>query len=226
MNFYYKIYSVIIRPIRTNRLIHRCLFGYYPCHGSELHGAYWDWTTIAMKRAIVKYINSNTSHLDVGTGSVGCLAIYSCLRSNCSRVDAVDYMQEVLDSAKNCSGSLGLPVQFYWSDLFSNIKGRFDVITFNAPYIDKDTGVRLGLFDNKASEVRFSGGTGGGKTIARFLCDAKNYMKDDGKILLGVCHYHISQSKMNDLILSSGLKLHERMQVIFMPSSVYILQKV
>jgi methylase of polypeptide subunit release factors len=225
MNFNYKIYSYLIRPVRSIRLIHRYLFGYLPSRKSESHGAYWDWTTLVMRRAIVKYINSDTHHLDVGTGSVGCLAIYSCLRSNCSRIDAVDYIQEVLDSARECSNSLRLPIQFYWSDLFSNIKGKFDVITFNAPYIDKDKGDKLGLFDNKISEARFSGGTGGGETIARFLFDAKNYMKDDGKILLGVCHYHISKSKINDLIIASGLELHDRIQMMFMQSSVYILQK-
>lgn len=225
MNFHYKIYSFFIRPVRESKLIHRYLFGYSPSHRSESHGAYWDWTTLVMRKAIVKYINSDTHHLDIGTGSVGCLAIYSCLRSNCRKIDAVDYMQEVLISAKQCSDSLGLPIQFYWSDLFSNVKGKFDIITFNAPYIDIDRGKQLGIFDNKVSEMRFSGGVGGGETIYRFLQDANSHIKNNGKILLGVCHYHISRSEMSDLISSSSFELHEHIHGLCMPSSVYILSK-
>lgn len=64
------------------------------------------------------------------------------------------------------------------SDLFENIKGKFDVIIFNPPYLPEDSK------EPKDSRESTTGGIKGNEIILRFLNDAKNYLEKRGKIFL------------------------------------------
>ncbi len=61
------------------------------------------------------------------------------------------------------------------SDLFEKIRGKFDIIIFNPPYLPDNK------FDKKADT---SGGKKGSEIINKFLKDAKKYLSEKGKILL------------------------------------------
>lgn len=159
----------------------------------------------------------------MGTGPVGVLAIWASLRLGCKMVQAVDYIPELVSSAKRNATFLGLNVEFYCSDLFNDVNGCFDMIAFNAPYLDLERGRDIGILKDRLSEMRFSGGPGGGETIARFLHDAPAHMSDGGTLLLGVSRYHMAQSVIQSLISSSGLELRECVESFFIPSSAYLL---
>jgi len=62
--------------------------------------------------------------------------------------------------------------------LFSNIKGRFDVIIFNPPYLPKD--------EDEDDEIRVitTGGEKGYEIIERFIKESKNHLDKDGIILI------------------------------------------
>ena len=128
-------------------------------------------------------------------------------------------------SAEKCAESLDLSIKFYCSNLFQNVQKRFDIIAFNAPYLDFDKGKKLGILKDRLSEIRFSGGKDGCETIIRFLQDAQDYLSDTGVLLLGVCHYHITQDSVQQLISSSGFELRERVTYGCIPSAVYVLCK-
>ena len=64
------------------------------------------------------------------------------------------------------------------SDLFSNVKGKFDLIIFNPPYLPKDER------ESKNSALATTGGKKGYEIIERFLKQAKNFFKKDGKALI------------------------------------------
>lgn len=64
------------------------------------------------------------------------------------------------------------------SDLFSNIKEKFDTIIFNPPYLPFDKN------EPDDSSINTSGGQKGSEIIARFLKDAKKHMNNGGKILM------------------------------------------
>jgi len=64
------------------------------------------------------------------------------------------------------------------SDLFSNIKEKFDLIIFNPPYLPED------LNEPKNSSLSITGGKFGGEIINRFLRQAKFHLKKGGKIIL------------------------------------------
>ncbi len=61
------------------------------------------------------------------------------------------------------------------SDLFEKIKGKFDLIIFNPPYLPGDK------FDNKKDTT---GGKKGSEIINRFLNQAHKYLNVNGKILI------------------------------------------
>jgi len=61
------------------------------------------------------------------------------------------------------------------SNLFEKIKGEFDVIFFNPPYLPKNK------FDSKKDTT---GGKKGSETINKFLKQAKKHLNKNGKIFL------------------------------------------
>jgi methylase of polypeptide subunit release factors len=202
-SFFYKAYLQIINRVRVNNAIHRLLFGYSPCIGSSEHGSYWDWTTLALKKAIKQYLKPSDKFLDVGTGTVGVLAIYAKHTIKCDYVDAIDYVPEIVLQSKKISDSLGLKIQFILSDLFENVNNTYDMIVFNSPYLDVVRGKEFGIIKDEISEKRFSGGNKGGETVSRFLSEAQHYLSADGKIALGVNHFHINKSTVQDIISAS-----------------------
>ncbi len=64
------------------------------------------------------------------------------------------------------------------SDLFSNVKGEYDIIIFNPPYLPADEK------EPKSSRVATTGGRKGGEIINKFLIQARKHLKKDGKIIL------------------------------------------
>lgn len=64
------------------------------------------------------------------------------------------------------------------SNLFSDIKGKFDLITFNAPYLPEDPR------EPKDSKILTTGGKRGDEVSLRFLKKAKGHLRKNGKIFL------------------------------------------
>jgi release factor glutamine methyltransferase len=64
------------------------------------------------------------------------------------------------------------------SDLFGNIKGKFDLIIFNPPYLPKDSQ------EPKNSQIATTGGNNGGEIINKFLKQAVRHLSKEGKIIL------------------------------------------
>jgi len=107
--------------------------------------------------------------LDMGTGS-GIQALAAKEKTN--EVLAVDTNPEAVKHVQ----SLGIPA--IKSDLFSNIKGTFDVIVFNPPYLPEAEG------EDAESKQAITGGKKGYEIIELFLKEAKNHLKQKGIILL------------------------------------------
>jgi HemK-related putative methylase len=224
LSLLYRLYLYIIGKVRSNRLIHVFLFKYKPLKNVYSHVGYWDWTTLILRNALRKHLNPDDYLLDMGTGYIGVLAIYSNIYLNCKKVLAVDQLPQIITSAKKNAEYLNIEMAFCCSNLFENLNERFDCIVFNAPYIDTE-GKKRGVLKDELSELRFSGGVGGGETIFRFLKEAPRYMTAKGKLLLGVSHHHISRTVILELISLSGFELCQRIENQFIPATAYILQK-
>lgn len=110
------------------------------------------------------------SVLDIGTGS-GILAIEA--RRYSKRVTATDIdSKSLLVSQQNAKKEGCTNIKFIKSDLFSKIKGRFDCIIFNPPYLPGWT------------DRRTDGGKHGLEVIGRFLKDLGRFLKEDGNALI------------------------------------------
>lgn len=124
-----------------------------------------------MSKAIEIYLkgkNSNLKVLDLGTGSgiQSEILLRFIPRKN---ILASDIDPEALSLVRKKG------FQSIRSDLFKNIKQKFDLIVFNPPYLQEDK------FD---SQKDTSGGKLGDETIIKFLMQSKKHLKKNGKILL------------------------------------------
>ena len=84
-----------------------------------------------------KYDNKkNLNILDIGTGS-GCIAITLKKELN-SNITGIDISLSALEVAKSNASINNVDINFYQSNIFSNVKEKFDVIISNPPYIKFD----------------------------------------------------------------------------------------
>jgi release factor glutamine methyltransferase len=107
--------------------------------------------------------------LEVGTGS-GILAKEAAKYSD--DVTACDINKELVSKLKR--ENKDKHITFVYSNLFSEINGKFDLIIFNPPYLPS----------KKIEDIEVDGGRNGTEIIERFLKQAKTHLNKDGKILL------------------------------------------
>ncbi len=118
----------------------------------------------------IKKYAKNKSLLDIGSGS-GIIA-ETALKAGAKSVLASDINPESIKLLK----SKGVPA--VKSDLFSKIKGKFDIITFNPPYLPQDKR------EDKESRRATTGGKEGDETIIKFLKQVKSHLNNNGFILI------------------------------------------
>jgi release factor glutamine methyltransferase len=119
--------------------------------------------------------------LDIGTGS-GILGLFCAARG--AQVTATDIDDLALRHAQKAARTLGLGIQAVISDIFSNIDGRFELITFNPPYLPSST----------IEDRTVDGGAQGTVLSKRFLTGLRDHLEGNGIALLLV-------SSFNDALL-------------------------
>ncbi len=126
--------------------------------------------------------------LDMGTGS-GILSEEAMKYSD--NVLAVDINPEAVVHVKKKG------IKAIQSDLFSKVKGKFDLIIFNPPYLpeydDED------LREDEESKRITTGGKYGHEILERFFSQAKKHLNESGKILI-VFSNLTGKEKVNEII--------------------------
>ena len=124
------------------------------------------------------------SILDIGTGS-GCIPVSLGHYGKFEKIMAVDISPKALGYATKNSAENRVSIDFYESDLFTNIpsewKGRLDAIVSNPPYIPKKD------IDELMTEVKdfepmnaLDGGEDGLDFYRVIVEQGKNWLKDGG----------------------------------------------
>ena len=122
-----------------------------------------------LQKQVEKFIKKEMDVLDIGTGS-GIQALTA--KKQGANVIAADINSECVTHVNK------LGIKTLQSDLFENITGKFDLIIFNPPYLPEDER------EPEDSKLVTTGGKKGNEILARFLAGAKDYLKEDGKILI------------------------------------------
>lgn len=152
--------------------------------------------------------------LDLGTGS-GILAIEASKYAK--KVIAADINPKAVKESKKAAKGIK-NIKFVKSDLFSKIKGPFDCIIFNPPYLPSDK--------NAIPDIALDAGTQGYEVIVKFLGQAVSHLKHDGKILLlfsSLSKPEVILEKAEQVLLD--YKLVDRQHVFFEDLFVYELGK-
>jgi len=108
--------------------------------------------------------------LDLGAGS-GIIS-ETCLNLGFKNLIAADID---IKSIRFLEKKFKSKIKIVKSDLFSKLRGKFDLIIFNPPYLPENK------YDKNSDTT---GGKKGDETILKFLEQAKNHLKENGKILL------------------------------------------
>ncbi len=128
---------------------------------------------------IIKYskkFNKKIDILDIGTGS-GAIAIALNKKVN-SNVTAIDISPEALKVAIKNSKKNNCDIKFVESDLFKNVKGKFDVIVSNPPYIASDEKI-MDIVDKYEPHLALYASDNGLYFYKEILKEARKYLNDD-----------------------------------------------
>lgn len=123
--------------------------------------------------------------LDVGTGS-GIVGLYCALRG--AQVTVTDIDRNALVKAGVAAEKLEVNVRTILSDMFENVQGRFDIITFNPPYLPSD----------RVEDGTVDGGWMGKAVVDRFLRDAVDHLEESGELFLLLSSLNDSHRVMSE----------------------------
>ena len=126
-------------------------------------------------KLIKKKFDKNIDILDIGTGS-GCIAITLDKEINCD-VDGVDVSEDALDVARNNNILNETNVNFFMSDIFSNIHKKYDVIISNPPYISYDEEIMDIVKNNEPNNALYADNNGL-YFYDKILSECKKYLSD------------------------------------------------
>ncbi len=134
--------------------------------------------------------NEKAEHvLDIGCGS-GFLAILLA-KHDCT-VIAVDINPEAISATEKNAAMNFVEINVVQSDLFENVKDNFDLIVFNPPYLP-----------GEPYDIQWSGGI---DLVKKFLEDAREYLKKDGKIIFVISTLTAPEKEIIDLIEKNSYK--------------------
>ncbi|HUS74604.1 MAG TPA: HemK2/MTQ2 family protein methyltransferase [Methanothrix sp.] len=109
--------------------------------------------------------------LEIGCGSG---FVSSELATKVRRLIATDINPHAVRASK------ARGIEVIRADLFQGIKGKFDLILFNPPYLPTQPEERTGQWIDYALD----GGKSGRQTIDRFLTDLTGHLRPEGRALL------------------------------------------
>ena len=143
-----------------------------------------DTETLA-ERAIEEILRHNYGTvLDMCTGS-GCIGI-TIAKKTAAKVTLCDISDDALTVAKQNAEQNGVCVDIITSDMFTDIDGKFDMITINPPYLTKED------MESLQPEVKYEpydalfGGDDGLKYYRIIAENYRNYLNEGGILLMEI----------------------------------------
>jgi len=139
--------------------------------------------------------------LDVGVGS-GVQMEAALKKSN--KVEGVDIDEESIEFCKSKK------LNVFYSDLFENVKGKFDLIIFNPPYLPED----------EIKDKDLIGGKKGWEIIEKFFLKVDKYLSENGKIL--ILFSSLTNKKKVDSIIKKKFKFEKLEEKKYFFEKLYV----
>lgn len=125
---------------------------------------------------IKKYLNERIDILDIGTGS-GCIPITLKKLFPEANLTGVDISEKALKIAEDNKIINNVSITFLQSDIFSNVKGKYDVIISNPPYIREDEEI-MDIVKNNEPHLALYAKDNGLYFYKEILKKANKYLKE------------------------------------------------
>jgi release factor glutamine methyltransferase len=126
--------------------------------------------TYLLLSSVINEIRDNDTVLEVGTGS-GIIALNCSERARCIATDVNPHA---------CRMTHGMGVEVVRTDLYAGLKGPFDLIIFNPPYLPTAQSERI----DDWLEYALDGGPDGRAAIRRFASGLHRILHPYGRVLL------------------------------------------
>jgi ribosomal protein L3 glutamine methyltransferase len=159
---------------------------------------------------LLKDLGTPKRILDLCTGS-GCLAVLAAKAHPRAQVVASDISSDALAVARK---NVGKRVRLVHSDLFRNIRGKFDLIISNPPYVDAPTIKKLPREYRHEPRSSLAAGRDGLTFVRRILSEAKNYLAPNGLLL---CEVGDSRAALE--------RVYPKLNFAWPHESVFLLQR-
>ena len=213
-----KLIYKILKYIRSSKII--TFFVWRIKIEKYLHDTFWDLTTLVLKKELNQNKEKN-KYLDMGCGQFAILGQYFKKINSYSDVTSTDVYNEFIENSIKNSIQNKNNINILQSNLFSNINEKFDLISFNPPYVPASTNNEKLEFPN----IRYSD-LEGIQTAKDFLSEAKKFLTPDGIILLGMNTFYVPQNVCVKLIKDNGYKLEKITKMKFNTSIVLKLKVI
>jgi len=142
---------------------------------------------------INKYFTEPVDIIDLGCGS-GVIGLTLKKKLSTASVDLIDISEKALEVTTKNSQNLGIKVNIYQSDMFSNVNKKYDVIISNPPYIKTEEEIEEIVRENEPHLALYAG-SDGLDCYKKILQNVKNHMKE--KCIIA---FEIGMSQANDII--------------------------
>jgi release factor glutamine methyltransferase len=223
------VHDPLMARLRCSPLIARTLFGINvrSASGTPL----WDYTTLVMRKAVRRHLRSGMCVWDVGCGPAAIMAMFVSRLAPDVEIVASDREAACIPLAQEVVRRSAVDITVIQSDLGAQVRGEFDLIMFNPPYLPLANVDLMPEYRLKADplrpvfEQRFGGGDDGHEVIARFLAEAPDKLTDNGRVLLGINRMYVSSERVHALAEERGLELLDSYSAWLNPSTVLVFRR-
>ncbi len=210
-----KLYKVLLDKLRSSDQLTYLIFG-SRVWKKQLN-TNWDVTTLVLKKAIDRYIkNNNKKVVDMGCGHLGLLTQYVKKNNQTNYIIGVDIYNDFVRNAEFNAYKNSMKIAFKRSNLYKNIKEKFDYVIFNPPYVPRRS------FKINYPKASFSGNDGL-YIIKKFLTNSKKHLNDGGVIILGVNCFYIPLENILKIIKDNNYIIKDIVRKRFNTAKAFVL---
>lgn len=163
-------------------------------------------TEVLVEEVLRRFGDEPQRVVDVGTGS-GAIALALKYYRPSWQVWAVDFSREALEVAEANAKRYNLEVNFEEGELLSPLKGKFDLIVSNPPYIPTAELKKLQLEVQFEPLIALDGGEDGLRIYRRLIPQAASFLTDKGTLFLEIGSG--TEEKIGELLASGDWNDYE-----------------